>query len=128
MGNGNQPEQMSNPLCGKCPALCCRYVAIEIQAPSAKEEFDHIRWYLLHRDVQVFIDHEGGWFVEFVTPCEELDADNRCSVYDRRPEICRSHGNPPEVCEMQGTPYVELFHTPEEFDDFLRKKNQSVPS
>ncbi len=88
--------------CDACEAMCCRYVATQIDTPSSKREYDFIRWYLLHRDVSVFIDHNGGWFIEFTSPCEMLDDSHRCSIYDKRPHICRHHGTGETECEFHG--------------------------
>jgi len=109
-------EEFQAP-CEKCGGTCCRYVAIEIDRPKTKQDFDHIRWYLLHRDVHVFIDHEKKWYVEFRTTCDEQLKDNRCGIYDRRPKICREHGIAEGECEYYDTPYQEYFSHE---DDFLK--------
>ena len=54
--------------CGKC----CHYIAIEIDNPSSFKDYDELYWYLTHKDVCVYIDWEGDWFIEFETVCEHL--------------------------------------------------------
>lgn len=73
--------------------MCCRYVALQIDTPDSRRDYDHIRWYLLHENVHVFIERGGDWYIEFETPCRELDSSNRCRIYADRPRICREHGN-----------------------------------
>ena len=54
--------------CMECGAECCRYIATEIDEPTCKRDYDNVRWYLLHKDVYVFVDHDDCWYVEFETP------------------------------------------------------------
>jgi Fe-S-cluster containining protein len=75
---------------------CCRYVAIEIDKPTTKKDFENIRWYLLHRSISIIIDWEGAWLIQFDTPCEWLQ-DGKCTHYALRPEICREYD--PSECE-----------------------------
>jgi len=107
------------PPCDECGGSCCRYVAIEIDKPTAKGDYDHIRWYLVHRDVNVFIDHDKKWFIEFRTTCEHQGSDNRCQIYDTRPRICRGHGNEDGECEFFDSPYLEYFSSEKVFLDYL---------
>jgi len=115
-----------NLQCAKCEALCCRYLAMEIDKPTCKRDYDHIRWYLKHRDVHVFIDNHGDWLLQFDTPCDELDESYRCRSYERRPMICRSHGDDDltEQCEFdsQDETHVKRFSTAEEFEAWLDEK------
>lgn len=108
--------------CDECGGRCCRYVAIGIDRPRSKNDYDTMRWYLAHKDVNVFIDHEKNWFVEFRTPCEEQDANSRCLIYGRRPAICRKHGNTEGGCEFYDTPYSEYFSSLEELESYLDSK------
>ncbi len=108
--------------CEECGGSCCRYVAIEIDKPKAKQDYDHIRWYLLHRDVNVFIDHEKKWYIEFRTICEEQLEDNRCGIYEKRPKICREHGIADGECEFYDSPYLEYFTSEETFIEYLKQK------
>jgi hypothetical protein len=48
-----------NP-CDGCD-LCCRHVAVEIDKPENKKEFDKIRWFLLHEDIWIFVDNDDSW-------------------------------------------------------------------
>jgi len=113
------PEQTVS--CEDCGAQCCRYTATQIDTPTSKREYDFIRWYLLHRDVNVFIDHGGGWYIEFTSPCEMLSDDNRCTIYETRPGICRHHGIGETDCEFHGAtePYKVRFATAAAFERWL---------
>lgn len=81
------------PPCHDCTAKCCKYFALEIDKPITPKDHDHIRWYLLHEHVAVWVQ-DGDWFLEVRTPCRHLQADNRCAIYHTRPQICRDHGWP----------------------------------
>lgn len=77
--------------CDNCEAQCCKYVAIEIDAPESLEDFENIRWYVAHKNIHVYVEEDGTWNVEFLTPCEHLGENNRCMAYERRPQICREY-------------------------------------
>lgn len=116
------PKRYKEPPCIACGAQCCRYVAIEIDKPTNKRDFENIRWYLLHENVYVFIDHDNVWHVEFRTKCRALGEDQRCHEYDTRPQLCRDHGLPVGSCEFFDSPYKHRFTQPEEFERYLDKK------
>ena len=120
------PEKTSTTAtCTACEAACCRYVATQIDEPDTKNDYDNIRWYLLHRDVSVFVDHDDDWYIEFTTPCEALDDQHLCTIYGQRPRLCRTHGsNNENDCEHLGavSPYKLLFKTATEFENYLDKR------
>lgn len=93
-GSGQAPrllpviQKASDHPCFEC-ALCCRYVAVEIDNPSTNKEYDHIVWYLYHPGVSVFVDWNADWFIKFESRCENLTSQGLCGIYERRPAICK---------------------------------------
>lgn len=85
------PEQVDGPPCHKCSALCCRYFALQIDTPASVEDFDHVKWYLIHQDTWVWVD-DGDWYVQVDQKCRHLGPHNECTIYERRPQICRDYG------------------------------------
>lgn len=79
--------------CGDCDAKCCKHVAVEIDTPEEVEEFEDIKWFVSHKNVSVFIDEDKKWYLEFLTPCEFLNKDNKCTNYESRPKICREYSH-----------------------------------
>ena len=110
------------PPCYECGGRCCNYIAIQIDKPGSKKDYDHIRWYLTHKNVHVFVDHERNWFVEFRTPCDFLEKDKRCWIYPERQHICRGHGDSEGSCEFYDTPYSLYIKSISEFEDYLNEK------
>jgi len=110
------------PSCEECGGKCCEYIAIEIDRPGSKKDYDHIRWYLLHKKVNVFVDHDKKWHVEFRSRCEAQTDDKKCSIYKKRPKICRDHGNEDGECEFYDSPYYLYFTNCREFEKYLLKK------
>lgn len=110
--------------CDACDAACCRYVATQIDTPTCKRDYDNIRWYLLHNAVNVFIDHDDAWYLEFETDCSRLDAQGRCTTYEQRPRLCARHGEDGTDCEFHGAsaPYKRIFRTAAEFEAYLSRK------
>ncbi len=106
--------------CASCNAKCCRYFCLQIDTPEDYDEYENIRWYLCHEGVTVHVD-EGEWYLSIGNPCRKLRSDGRCEIYEDRPLICRSYS--PENCDDTGGDYDydELFETPEEFDEYVRR-------
>ena len=116
------PDKYDTLPCFECGAQCCRYVAVEINRPRSKRDYDNIRWYLLHHNVYVFIDHDNEWHIEFKTKCRSLADDHRCVEYETRPQVCRDHGWPIGSCEFFDNPYKILFTSLEQFERYLDKQ------
>ena len=110
------------PTCTGCVAHCCRYVAVEIDRPRSKWQYDQIYWMLLHAGVSLFVDPAGKWYIEFRTRCEQLAEDNRCAIYDRRPNLCKQY----EVVDCpvwsDGEAHRLRFETAESFAAYLDGK------
>lgn len=83
-------KNLGDVLCAHCPAACCRYLALPIDAPHRKRDYDDIRWYLMHENISVFVE-EGDWYVQFQTRCKNLGEDHLCMVYETRPDICSEY-------------------------------------
>ncbi|OGJ89272.1 MAG: hypothetical protein A2268_10320 [Candidatus Raymondbacteria bacterium RifOxyA12_full_50_37] len=83
------------------------------------EDWDRIRWLILHKNTQVYEDHEGDWFIDFFTDCVHLRSDQRCGIYDNRPDICKEYAN--DECLKHGDDkyYNRIFRTQEDIDAYL---------
>ncbi|NLW31039.1 MAG: hypothetical protein GXY77_06230 [Fibrobacter sp.] len=110
--------------CSDCDAYCCRHVALHIDKPVSKKDYDQIRWYLLHENVWVSIDFENNWILEFRTPCRNIASDHKCIDYENRPKICRDYPSEDQLCERQTDKpfYRYLFKNDKEFEKYLDKK------
>jgi Fe-S-cluster containining protein len=118
-----------NP-CDGCD-LCCRHVAVEIDTPETKKEYDQIRWFLLHKYVWIFIDNDDTWNMQVNTPCEKLDENGMCSYYKKRPMICREYSA--DCCERHGDgdSFKVMWKSIGEFESWILDgkivpKNQSI--
>jgi len=109
--------------CKKCNAYCCKHIAVHIDTPADKEDYDNIRWYLLHQNVWVSVDFEDNWIVEFKTPCKYVTDDFKCSIYKDRPDICKKYPGDDELCEGETDEpsYKELFRDALEFERYVNK-------
>ena len=95
-------------LCNKCTGLCCRYMALPIDTPEDREDYDDIRWYLCHEDVAVFVE-DGDWYLNVKNKCKYLAEDDyRCLIYDKRPKICRGYKH--NDCELTDGEYDYELH------------------
>ena len=107
--------------CNQCGG-CCKHIALEIDKPSSKEDYNNILWYLLHNNVSVFVD-EGDWFVEFRTRCKALNEENTCNFYEKRPKICRTYSSVSCVRNGHGEPHDFSFGNAEEFLKYMEENN-----
>lgn len=104
-------------LCEHCTAKCCRYFALPLETPTTREEFEYIRWFLLHDQATVFTE-EGAWYVCVHTVCKHLQDDHRCGIYETRPPICREYTT--DECEYEDDwVYDQYFETPEQVVEYM---------
>jgi len=111
----------SQSACVNCPALCCHDLAIPIDRPRLREDIDDLKWKLRYDTVHVAIRHRR-WYLVVNGRCIYLDKHNLCTIYERRPDICRDH-NPPE-CERFGRWYQYWIDSPDGLDEYLAGKRR----
>jgi Fe-S-cluster containining protein len=103
-------------LCEYCTGKCCKYFALPIEEPTGRNDFDFIRWYLLHERATVFVE-DGSWYLMVHSRCKHLLSDNRCSTYETRPQICRDYTT--EKCEYEDDwVYEKYFEAPEQVVEY----------
>jgi len=103
-------------LCDHCTAKCCKYFALPIDTPDTWQEFDYMRWYLLHEHASIFVE-DGTWYLIVHTSCAHLQADNRCGIYHTRPQICRDYST--KDCEYEDSwTYQKYFELPEQIEQY----------
>jgi len=114
-------KDKNSKTCDGCEGNCCKYVAIEIDTPKSRKDFEDIKWYVIHKNIQVYVEEDGTWNIEFLTPCEYLDGNNQCEIYETRPKICREYDY--EECTFHNE-YEEkhTFRTLEDINNFIEKK------
>lgn len=103
-------------LCEYCTAKCCRYFALPIDTPQTRDDFDHIRWYMLHGNVTLFVE-DDVWYLCVHADCKHITADYRCGIYEDRPGICRKYTT--DECEYDDDAvYDKYFETPEQIWEY----------
>lgn len=118
-------------LCDYCTAKCCQYFALPIETPTDRPDFDFIRWYLLHDRATVFTE-DDTWYLLVHTTCKHLQPDNRCGIYEIRPQICRDYTT--DKCEyLDDWTYDHYFETPEQIAEYMeavfqKKRGRSIRS
>jgi Fe-S-cluster containining protein len=99
-------------LCEHCTAKCCRYFALPLETPTELDDYNNMRWYMLHGRVAVFVEGED-WYLMVYGDCQHLLPDNRCGIYEDRPGICRTYTT--DDCEFEDDAvYDKFFETPEQ--------------
>jgi len=113
-----------NP-CQGC-SYCCEYVALEIDKPNTEKDFNFILWYVIHKDVWVYVDEEAEWYIQFNTPCDKLQDDRRCGYYPERPQICRDYEA--VSCSRYGGDPEEkyMFKNEKDLYDYLAIKRPAI--
>ena len=128
----NPPKQMPRKklpkgevLCNYCPAKCCQYFALQIDTPTTREDFDFIRWYMVHGEVSVFVEDEI-WYLMVHSRCDHLGEDNRCGIYETRPQICRDYST--DNCEYDDDAmYEKLFETADQLWEYAEAFLPPIP-
>lgn len=114
--------------CYTCDGKCCKYVVLEIEAPEEEDDFENIKWYVAHENINVFTYDEKEWFIEFITPCRHLNEKNLCGIYEKRPNICKEYSQ--EECPFHNE-YKQkyTFSKIEDVENYMnnvwKKKNKS---
>ena len=119
MNNKKQSEK-NKSLCSGCDA-CCQYIATEIDKPTTPEEIQNIYWFLLHKNVGVYIGFNNKWYLEFLAPCKKLK-NKLCSDYDNRPDVCRDYKQTTCPKYLKSPTEKKYFHNEKEFFSFVKKK------
>ncbi len=123
-----QPEEV---LCDYCTAKCCKYFALPMEKPTDRKDFDYLRWFLLHQRASAFVE-DGTWYLIVHTTCKHLMPDNRCGIYETRPQVCRDYTT--DACEYDDDwVYEQYFETAEQVADYMeavlpRKRGESLRS
>lgn len=118
-------------LCDYCSAKCCRYFALPIDTPENDRDYDFIRWYLVHEMASIFTE-DDTWYLLVHAKCKNLLDDNRCGIYETRPQICREYHT--DNCEYEDhwtyDRYFELADQLTEYQDALRgfRRKDSIRS
>ncbi len=107
-------------VCKGC-GTCCSHVALEIDTPKSKEDFQEIVWFVMHQNVAVFVDHDSSWNLEFNTPCNSLTDKRLCSVYKDRPAICRGYSAGECESNGKGKYYKHIFRTRDDVLKYIKK-------
>jgi Fe-S-cluster containining protein len=117
-------------LCDYCTAKCCRYFALPIDGPEEFSDFEFIRWYLLHERATIFKEGDN-WYLLVHTTCRHLQEDNRCGIYETRPQICRDYTT--KDCEFEDDwTYDFYLERPEQVAEYteavLQEQGRSIRS
>lgn len=87
-----------------------------METPKTWDDFDHVRWYMMHGSVSVFVE-DNSWYLMVHADCKHLQADNSCGTYETRPEICRAYTT--DDCEYDDdAAHDQLFETPEQMWEY----------
>jgi Fe-S-cluster containining protein len=105
--------------CHACGATCCRYVGIALERPRGQDDRDLIHWYLSHKNLCIYVDKDGDWWIQVDTDCRHIAPDGGCGIYERRPQLCRNYQAATcERADAEGDNIAE-FTTVEEFERFF---------
>ena len=117
-------------LCEYCTAKCCRYFALPIDTPEEFDDFEYVRWYLLHDRASIFTE-DDDWYLLVHTKCHHLQDDHRCGIYETRPQICRDYTT--DDCEYEDEwTYERYLETAEQVWEYaeavVQKKGKEIRS
>ena len=61
--------------CEKCNAECCRYVSVTLANPKGPEDWDEMKWILLHNNVMIYKDYEDEFVFQKVAVEKQPEPD-----------------------------------------------------
>ena len=99
--------------CQKCNR-CCSYFCVEVDPPESRSEIDDYIWILAHEGVSIHVE-EDIWNLMVKNRCRYLGDKSECTIYDRRPVICRKHE--PGTCEFNSESDHDYDDVDHIFDD-----------
>jgi Fe-S-cluster containining protein len=103
-------------LCDHCTGKCCHYYALPVDTPTERNDFEYIRWYMLHGDTTMFTE-DDTWYLMVHGVCKHLQPDHRCGIYETRPQICRDYTT--DECEYDDDwVYDRYLETPEQVAEY----------
>jgi len=105
--------------CEECKGLCCTHMAVPIDTPETFEDYKNIYWYLYHERCSVYVGLDGIWYLQMELRCKKLDKDRMCTIYNKRPPLCRDYG--PYDCEVNEEEMLVHFKTIEDYDKFFKE-------
>ena len=70
-------------LCDTCGGSCCKFLIIPLPSWDA----DVVEWFSYHGKI-ILLSGIPRW-IRLDVRCDKLGPDNRCTIYDQRPEVCR---------------------------------------
>ena len=106
--------------CDECGGECCKKLAFHVEAPATRNDFEDMKWYLYHEGAIVYIDNEGDWMVQVQIRCSKLDKNGRCTIYEKRPPICRD--SKVEECEKNANEMSIVFRNVKELEEYMKEK------
>lgn len=93
--------------------------------PEDDEDFDDLAWILIHENVSI---HVGAlqWEIVVKNKCRFIDSEKGCTIYDKRPQICREH-KPGECdansdCESDYDNVLHVINSLWELEEYRLKK------
>lgn len=108
--------------CKFCNGMCCRYVLINIEKePRSKERFDELVWWLFNPNIKI-LKNGRDWSVLIMGKCENLNEQNKCAIYEHRPELCRDYPNPEALgCHFKDLANLDgiIFNNAKELLEYL---------
>lgn len=120
-----EPEhlEINHKTCSRiCKGNCCKHLIIQIPGPNTEEDVDGLRYFLYHKDVNLYVDDEDNWFIDFITECEKLTDNNDCGIYETRPNICKEYPPYGSSCEYNQIISKAYFSDVDSFDKYLKEK------
>lgn len=103
-----------------CKGACCKYFSLQIDTPTTNDDFDALRWYLVHEDTHVY-KYERKWFLMVYRRCRYLLPNNLCGAYEKRPKTCADYD--PSDCEFTGeVPFDLYFRNDTELEAWLAER------
>lgn len=77
--------------CNNCDAPCCKNTFIKFGQVNSIMDLESIKWFVTRKNIRAYI-YKNEWGIEILdSPCQFINENNNCSIYQNRPSICREY-------------------------------------
>lgn len=81
--------------CDSCKACCCRFIDLPINILGMTNDLR--TWLNIHQNIEVITD-TNKHILRIYSKCVHLTENNRCSIYNNRPTICKNFKVDGDLC------------------------------
>ena len=81
---------IQDKILNKCDASCCKVITLLLKKSRNSNEENDVQLILSHEGTHLHKEN-GAEYIEIDTKCRFLTPENKCSIYEKRFNLCRRY-------------------------------------